>query len=49
MASRVRDRVTVTGPATEVHDRVMAWMQNEEGLRPIARADDGVRWEKDSH
>lgn len=46
---RIRDRATVTGPAAEVHDRVMAWMRNEEGLRPIAREDEGVRWEKDSH
>lgn len=49
IASRIRDRAEVSGSATEVRDRVMAWMQNEEGLRPIARAHDGVRWEKDSH
>lgn len=46
---RITDRATVEGAAEEVEDRIMAWMEHEEGLRPVARTPDGVKWEKDNH
>lgn len=39
----------VRGPRREVESRVMGWMETEEGLRPVARTERGVRWERDSH
>ncbi|MFP3914721.1 MAG: hypothetical protein ACLFWM_07575 [Actinomycetota bacterium] len=42
-------RIVVSGAEGEVDDRVMAWMANEEGLRPVSRSPEGVTWEKDGH
>lgn len=46
---RIRGRATVTGPVGEVTERVQAWMESEEGLRPTSRTAGGVRWVKDTH
>jgi hypothetical protein len=46
---RLVDRVTVRGSAEEVDDSIHGWLEREEGLRPVARVDDGLRWEPDRH
>lgn len=46
---QVRDRATVKGSESEVSTQVIAWMEGEEGLRPVARTGDGLLWEPDSH
>lgn len=46
---QIVDRTTVEGARAEVEERLMAWMESEEGLRPASRTDDGVRWVPDSH
>lgn len=47
--NRLVERAIVTGDASEVADRIMAWLETEEGLRPVARTGDGIRWEPDKH
>lgn len=46
---RLTDRTVVSGSAEAVSEYVMAWMENEEGLRPVARTGSGIRWEPDRH
>lgn len=46
---RLVDRVTVRGSAEEVEDSIHGWLEREEGLRPVARVNDGLRWEPDRH
>lgn len=43
------DRITVRGSAEEVDDSILGWLEREEGLRPVARVHDGMRWEPDRH
>lgn len=46
---RLVDRVTVRGSAVEVDESILGWLEREEGLRPMARIDGGIRWEPDRH
>lgn len=46
---RISARREVAGSEAEVADHIVAWMENEEGLRPVARTGDGIRWERDTH
>ncbi len=47
--ARVVDRTEVSGDEAEVAEHVMQWMEGEEGLRPLARTGDGIRWVPDTH
>jgi len=47
--ARLVERTIANGEASEVANRVMAWLETEEGLRPVARTPDGIRWEPDKH
>lgn len=46
---RLVDRITVRGSADEVDESILRWLEREEGLRPMARIDGGIRWEPDRH
>lgn len=46
---RLVDRVTVRGSSEEVDDSIMQWLEREEGLRPVAPVEGGIRWEPDRH
>ncbi|MPZ54485.1 MAG: hypothetical protein GEU79_17445 [Acidimicrobiia bacterium] len=42
-------RSAVSGTVGDVSETVIAWMETEEGLRPVTRHDNGIVWEKDTH
>lgn len=46
---RLIERTIVSGDHADVSDRIMSWLETEEGLRPVARTPDGIRWEPDRH
>ncbi|CAN5783138.1 hypothetical protein BH23ACT5_BH23ACT5_08530 [soil metagenome] len=47
--ARIADRVQVSGGEADVAEHVIEWMESEEGLRPVARIGDGIRWVPDTH
>src|SRR5690606_13057641 len=46
---RLVDRCLIAGAPDEVEGHIMTWLEVEEGLKPIARTPDGVRWAPDKH
>lgn len=49
VADALVDKKVVTGSETAVESRVMAWMEREEGLSPVAPITGGLRWQPDRH